>query len=168
MKRILRPVSYVLAAVYFCVDFIFAGIARPISKWVARHLEIRQLSAWISSLSPYPCLALFSVPVILLEPVKFVAAYLAATGEFIYAATTFIVGELLKLVLIERLFELTREKLLRIPAFALIYGYYLQARSWIMRTEAVQTVRSITRSIANSITVWHHELRRRLVWDTNE
>lgn len=63
----------------------------------------------------------------LLEPIKFVAAYLAATGNFLYAITTFIVGELLKLVMIERLFELTRKKLLRIPACI---------RIWILRAGA--------------------------------
>ena len=102
MKRILRPISYVLAAIYLCVDLIFAGIARPISNWIARRFEMRRLRRWIRSLPPYPNLALFSVPVILLEPVKFVAAYIAATGNFIVAAITFAFGELLKLVLIER------------------------------------------------------------------
>ncbi len=47
-------------------------------------------------------LALFSVPVIILEPVKPVAAYLAATGQIMSSVLTLIVGELLKLVLIER------------------------------------------------------------------
>jgi hypothetical protein len=63
-------------------------------------------------------LPLFSVPVILLEPVKFVAAYIAATGNFIVALVTFAFGELLKIVLIERLFDLTRDKLMKISAFA--------------------------------------------------
>lgn len=67
MKRMLRPVSYVLAAIYFCVDFVFAGIARPISKWIARHFEMRPVRDWICSLPPYPCLALFSLPVICLS-----------------------------------------------------------------------------------------------------
>jgi hypothetical protein len=58
---------------------------------------------------------LFSVPVIFLEPINFVAAYLAATGNFLYAIATFVVGELLKLVMIERLFELTRKKLFEDP-----------------------------------------------------
>src|SRR6201998_42301 len=112
VKGILNPISYVLAALYLCVDFVFAGIAKPISNWIARRFELRRLRRWIRSLPPYPSLALFSVPVILLEPVKFVAAYVAATGNLIVAAITFAVGELLKLVLIERLFDLTREKLM--------------------------------------------------------
>jgi hypothetical protein len=75
VKRILKPISYVLAAIYFCADFIFAGMALPISSWLRRHFELRRLRVLIRSLPPYPCLALFSVPVILLEPVKFLAAY---------------------------------------------------------------------------------------------
>ena len=47
---------------------------------------------------------------IILEPVKPVAAYLAATGQIVSSVLTLIVGELFKLVLIERLFSLTREK----------------------------------------------------------
>jgi hypothetical protein len=101
MKRLLKLICYVLAAIYLCVDFIFAGVAKPISNWIARHFEMRRLRTWIRSLPPYPSLALFSVPVILLEPVKFVAAYIAATGNFIVALFTFAFGELLKLVLIE-------------------------------------------------------------------
>jgi hypothetical protein len=42
----------VLAVIYFCVDFVFAGIARPISKWIGRQFEMRQLRAWIRSLPP--------------------------------------------------------------------------------------------------------------------
>ena len=43
--------------------------------------------------------------VIMLEPVKPVAAYLAATGQMVSSVVTLIVGELLKLVLVERLFS---------------------------------------------------------------
>ena len=119
MKRILKPVTYVLAALYFLADAAFMAIAKPISDWLARHVVLRRLRAWIRSLRPYPSLALFSVPVIMLEPVKPVAAYLAATGQMVSSVVTLIVGELLKLVLVERLFSLTRDKLMKIPAFAL-------------------------------------------------
>ena len=103
MKRILKPISYVLAAVYFLVDAVFIAVAKPVSDWLAKHLVLRKLRSWIRSLRPYPSLALFSVPVIILEPVKPVAAYLAATGQIMSSVLTLIVGELLKLVLIERI-----------------------------------------------------------------
>src|SRR5215813_4255897 len=94
VKRILKFITYVLAAVYFLVDAVFMSVAKPISNWIARHLVLRRLRAWIRSLPPYPSLALFSVPVILLPPIKPVAAYLAATGQMLGSAVTLIVGEL--------------------------------------------------------------------------
>src|SRR6202041_456780 len=110
VKRILKPVTYILAALYFLAGAVFMAITKPISDWLAGHVVLRRLRAWISSLRPYPSLALFSVPVIMLEPVKPVAAYLAATGQMVSSVVTLIVGELLKLVLVERLFSLTRDK----------------------------------------------------------
>ena len=110
------------------------AVAGPIARWIGRHVQFRRLRAWIRSLRPYPSLALFSVPVIMLEPVKPVAAYLTATGQVLGGAVTFIVGELLKLVLVERLFHLTRDKLMRIPAFAWAYGKYAAAKAWLKAT----------------------------------
>ena len=121
MKRILKPVTYALAALYFLADAAFMAIAKPISDWLGSHVVLRRLRTWIRSLRPYPSLALFSIPVIMLEPVKPVAAYLAATGQMASSVVTLIVGELLKLVLVERLFSLTRDKLMKIPAFAWAY-----------------------------------------------
>jgi uncharacterized membrane protein len=144
MKRILKPITYILAAIYFLVDAVFLTLARPISRWIARHLELKRLRAWIRSLPPYPSLALFSVPVIILEPVKPIAAYLAATGQVVSAAVAFLTGELLKLVLVERLFSLTRDKLMKIPAFAAVYTKYLQAKAWLEATEAWRAIRALS------------------------
>jgi hypothetical protein len=56
---------------------------------------------------------------------------------------TLIAGELLKLVLIERLFSLTRDKLMRIPAFLWAYTKFRQAKAWVEATEAWQAIRTI-------------------------
>jgi len=146
VNRILKIVTYVLAVVYFLVDAAFMAVAKPISNWIARHLELRKLRAWIRSLPPYPSLALFSVPVIILEPIKPVAAYLAATGQMLSGAVTLIAGELLKLVLVERLFSLTRDKLMKIPAFAWAYEKFRNAKAWLENTEAWRTIRSLSRA----------------------
>jgi uncharacterized membrane protein len=146
VKRILKPVTYVLAVVYFLVDAAFMAVAKPISDWLANHVVLRRLRAWIRSLRPYPSLALFSVPVIILEPVKPVAAYLAATGQIVSSAVTLIIGELLKLVLVERLFSLTRDKLMKIPAFAWAYARFQDAKAWLEATEAWQTIRSLSQA----------------------
>jgi hypothetical protein len=151
LKRILKPVTYILAAVYFVLDAVFMTVARPIARWIGRHFEFKRLRAWIRSLPPYPSLALFSVPVIILEPVKPVAAYLAATGQIVSGALTFIVGELLKLVLVERLFHLTRDKLMRIPAFAWGYGRFTEMKAWLQATEAWRAIRAISRAVKDRV-----------------
>ena len=56
------------------------------------------------------------------------------------------VGELLKLVLVERLFSLTREKLMRIPAFARLYRSYREAIAWLKATEAWRLVSALART----------------------
>ena len=109
MKRILKLVTYIAAGLYLLVDVIFMTLAKPIANWIDRHVRLRRLRAWIRSLAPYPSLALFSVPVIVLEPIKPIAAYLAATGQFVGGALTFIFGELLKLVLVEPIQPYTRK-----------------------------------------------------------
>jgi hypothetical protein len=146
VKRILKPVTYVLAALYFLADAAFLGVAKPISNWFARHVVLRRLRAWIRSLRPYPSLALFSIPVIMLEPVKPVAAYLAATGQMMSSVVTLIFGELLKLVLVERLFSLTRDKLMKIPAFVWTYTKFREAKGWLEATEAWQSIRAISKA----------------------
>ena len=146
MKRILTVLTYIATGLYLLVDAIFMTLAKPIANWIDKHVRLRRLRDWIRSLPPYPSLALFSLPVIVLEPIKPIAAYLAATGQFLSGALAFIFGELLKLVLVERLFSLTREKLMKIPAFARLYGWYSQAIAWLKATEAWRTLESLARS----------------------
>ena len=146
MKRILKLLTYIAAGLYLLVDAIFMTLAKPIADWIDEHVALSRLRDWIKSLPPYPSLALFSVPVIVLEPIKPIAAYLAATGQFLSGAVTFVFGELLKLVLVERLFSLTREKLMRIPAFARLYQRYSQAIAWLKATEAWRTLESVASS----------------------
>jgi hypothetical protein len=146
VKRILTALTYIATGLYLLVDAIFMTLAKPISNWIDKHLRLRRLRSWIRSLPPYPSLALFSVPVIVLEPIKPIAAYLTATGQFLSGALALIFGELLKLVLVERLFSLTRDKLMKIPAFARLYGWYSQAMAWLKATEAWRTLKALARS----------------------
>ena len=141
MNRILKFVIFTLAAIYFLVDAVFMAIVRPFADRIAEHRIFGSLRVWIVSLRPYPTLALFTVPLIVLEPVKPVAAYLAATGHIAIGLIVFVVGEVLKLVLVERLFSVSRNKLISIPAFAWTYGRYLQAKEWLESFEAWQTAR---------------------------
>ncbi len=151
MNRIVKPFVVMLAAVWFLADAIFATIAHPLARWLGQQEVLLRLRTWIRSLRPYPSLALFAVPVIILEPVKPVAAFLAATGHVRLALAVLIVGEILKLVLVERLFSINRDKLLSISAFAWAYGKYRLVMERLESMEAWQMVRRWSRIARSSI-----------------
>jgi hypothetical protein len=151
VNRIIKPFVVVLAAIWFLADAIFSTIARPLARWLEEHWVLFRLRAWIRSLRPYPALALFAVPLLILEPVKPVAAYLAATGHVRSGLSVLVVGEILKLVLIERLFSLNRDKLLSIRAFAWAYGKYRLVMDRLESIEAWQMVRRWSRIARASI-----------------
>jgi hypothetical protein len=124
MARIWKTSILVLATVYFVLDGLFSYLTRPITAWISKMRFLERIRRWVVSLRPYPSLALFAVPVIILEPAKPLAGYLAATGHFFAGAITFVTAEVLKLSCVERLFQLNRKKLLSIPAFATGYKYW--------------------------------------------
>jgi hypothetical protein len=159
VNRLLKPFVVVLAAIYFLADAMFATIAHPLARWIGELRVFSRLRSWIRSLRPYPSLALFAVPLIILEPVKPGAAYLAATGQVELGLSVLIVGEILKLVLVERLFCINRDKLMSIPAFAWAYGKYRLAMDWLESTEAWQTVRRWSRIVQFSIRTTFAELK---------
>ena len=143
MNRILKPFVFLLAAIYFLVDAVFWTVAKPVSRLADRWV-FDGLRTWIMSLHPYPALALFAVPVIALEPVKPVAAYLAATGHIVGGLTVLVAGEIFKLVLVERLFRVSRDKLMSIRAFAWCYDKFRRAQDWVEALEAWQLTRRLS------------------------
>src|SRR5258708_22596922 len=118
MARIWKIPLFVLAIAYFVVDGVFSYVTRPISAWIGKMRVFERARRWIVSLRPYPSLALFAVPVIILEPVKPVAGYLAATGHLMARSVSVITGQVLKVTCAERLVAPHRTKLLSITAVA--------------------------------------------------
>jgi hypothetical protein len=141
VNRFLKLVVFLLAAIYFLVDAIFLTVAKSLANWIAEHWIFESLRAWIASLPPYPTLALFALPLAILEPVKPMAAYFVGTGHVATGLILLVAGEILKLVLVERLFSVSRDKLMSIPAFAWVYWKYRAAKDCITSKKAWQVVR---------------------------
>jgi len=135
MSRVLKFFGYALITIYFVADFLFESVALPLSAWIGRLQILRPVNAWIASLRPYPALAVFSIPVIVLEPVKPIGAFLVSAGHVAEGILTIAVGEILKITLVERLFRLTRDRLMQIPLFATLFYYWIKIRRWITSSE---------------------------------
>jgi hypothetical protein len=141
VNRIVKAVVFLLAAVYFMADAVFLTFAKALANWIAEHWMFESLRVWIVSLPPYPTLALFVLPLAILESVKPMAAYLVGTGHVATGLISLILGEILKLVLVERLFSVSRDKLMSIPAFAWTHRKFSAAKDCLTSMRAWQVVR---------------------------
>lgn len=166
MARVWNTPVFILATVYFVVDGMFSFVTKPIARWLSHKQLLERARRWVTSLGPYPSLALFAVPVIVLEPAKPLAAYLLGTGHFFAGAVTFITAEVLKLTLVERLFQLNREKLLSIPVFAWGYQYWRRIMGVIESMQVWKAARRLAADAARMLRIrWIQYKRvRRSFW----
>src|SRR6478752_4125626 len=141
MRRGLKVLGYLLIAIYFVVDLAFDTVTRPLSAWIGRLRILQRLNTWIATLAPYPALALFSVHVVILEPVKPIGALRVSAGHVMEGTLTIVLGEILKITLVERLFRLTRDRLMQIPIFAFLYDHWVRIHDWITSSEIWQWMR---------------------------
>ena len=156
MVRVWNTPVFVIATVYFVVDGIFSYVTRPITVWLAKKQLLERVRLWITSSRPYPSLALFAVPVMILEPAKPLSGYLIGTGHFFAGAVTFITAEVLKLTVVERLFHLNKKKLLSIPAFAWGYRYWRKMMDVVESLEIWKASRRMAVRAGNVVrAVWH-------------
>jgi hypothetical protein len=133
-KRIgkaLKPAVITVAVLYFLIDALFFSLIKPLGTWLSKFRIFARVGNWIRSLGPYPTLALFVIPFIVLEPIKPVGLYLIATGRVIDGTLVISVGEVLKITIVERLFQVGRDKLMTIPAFARCYEFVMSWRAYL-------------------------------------
>lgn len=140
VKAAAKPVIGAIAVIYFLVDALFLVFIRPLASRLAQLRIFKPIANWIRSLPPYPTLLLFVVPIVILEPVKPVGAYLMASGHFVQGVLLITIGEILKITIVERLFHANRHKLLTIGWFACIYNYVMAWITWLKALPPWQAV----------------------------
>jgi hypothetical protein len=131
LEQLLKICVVFFAVLYFFIDAIFLSIIKRAFVRLGKLPVSMRVAKWVSSIGPYQSVALFLIPLLILEPVKPVSIYLIATGHAKYGIAVLIVGEILKIALVERVFHATREKLLLIPAFAWIYNFVVMGLDYI-------------------------------------
>jgi len=158
MTRTWNMPVFAVAAVYFFIDGVFSHVTRPITAWLSKKRLLEQTRRWVTSLGAYQSLALFVVPLIVLEPAKPLSGYLIGTGHFFAGAVVFVTAEVLKLTLVERLFQLNKKKLRSIPAFAWGYGYWRRMMDFLESTTAWRMSRLLVAEVAD----WARALKIRI------
>ena len=82
----------------------------------------------VQRLSPYLSLLLLAVPVLLVEPFKFVAVFFAGKGHWLTATGMIIAAYVMSLFFVERLFRAVKPKLLMLGWFAKLWAGYTAIR----------------------------------------
>jgi hypothetical protein len=98
---------------------------RPLAEalaYLSRFKLFARMELAIAGLPPYAALATLALPTSLLFPLKLLAVYLVAQGQFVAASMLFVGAKIASTALIARLFLLTKPALMQIGWFAAIYG----------------------------------------------
>lgn len=161
--RVAKPVLIVAAVLYLLIDALVLPLVRWIVRPLARLPVYERIAAWLAVQSPYVALALLLVPLVILEPVKPVGLYLIATQRATTGLVILVLGELVKLVLVERLYHICLPKLLMIPTFA--WGYRTVMR-WLMLVRETRAVRAAMRAVDRAKAVVR-EVRRAIKPETS-
>ena len=115
-----RILEAVLAVIIVFEEWGWRPLAALLGR-LARFAPIAKLEALVMQLRPYPALAVFAVPVVLLLPLKLVALAWIAQGHVIWATLLFIFAKLAGTAIVARVFHLTQPALMQLGWFATLH-----------------------------------------------
>lgn len=128
LRRAASPVLVFAAAlVLLFEDFVWDSVAALVAR-IARLRLIAALEARIARLGPYPAMALFVIPVLVILPFKLYGTWLIASGHVLTGVAVIVVAKLGGTVFLTRLFHVCRPQLLRVVWFARLHD-------WLLRTK---------------------------------
>ena len=158
LQGVFKPLVVVVAAIYFVIDGLILAALRPLLKRILHLKMFRLIEGWIESLGPYSTLAIFLIPLIVLEPAKPLSAYLIASGHFVSGSLALVLAEVLKISIVERVFHIGRPKLMTIKPFAWTYDFVAGWLTWLQALPPWQSVRRGFRDVVH----WMKKLKRNL------
>jgi hypothetical protein len=132
MRRLLRPLWILLALIFLLEAWLWDRVEPIVARVVALiPLPVfkRWLAARIEHLSPWATLIVFAVPFVLLFPLNLAEAWLLAHKYFVSATLLIIFQKILGVGIIAFVFDVTRDKLLRMAWFRNLYELVLDLRA---------------------------------------
>jgi hypothetical protein len=87
----------------------------------------------IQQLGPYQSLALMLLPILLVEPLKIVALFVAGNGHWLTGTGIMIAAYAVSLVFVERLFKVVKSRLMTMNWFANMWTWFTAMRDTIWR-----------------------------------
>jgi hypothetical protein len=119
-----RPGMILLAALFLIEAWVwdaFVAVARGLVALIPWAAFKARVVAWIERLPIFVVLAIYLIPLCIIEPLKTVSVYVMASGHFVFGVIAFVFLQFLTVGVVGVIFDLTRSRLLTIPWFA--WGY---------------------------------------------
>ena len=149
MRRLLQPV-WVLLAIIFLIEAWLWDHLEPIVAWFVALLPLRSFKQWLAervdTLSPAMTLIVFIVPVIPLFPLKLIGLYLLTHEYWLSAIATILFAKLLCVGVAAFVFDVTKEKLLEMAWFEVMYEFIIG-----LRAKATALVEPVKRRILEAL-----------------
>jgi hypothetical protein len=155
LKRLMRPLWIALAAIFLFEAWLWDKLT-ALGHWLRTILPFERiktwLAGWINRLPAWAALALFIIPVLLVQPLKLAALWLMLHGHFILGVLGFVAVKIVGFGAVAFLFDLTRDKLmtfrwfvwshdkvlwLRVKATTLIAPYKLALKAQMASLKAL-------------------------------
>ena len=99
-----------------------------IPYWENRLWFCKMLRRCVERLNPYQSLALLAISTSLIEPLKIFAVAIAGAGHWVAGTITVVFAYAVSVMLVERLFEIVKPKLLTLPWFARLWHWFVARR----------------------------------------
>jgi hypothetical protein len=92
----------------------------------------------IRGLGPYQSLALMLLPILLVEPLKIVALFVAGHGHWLTGTGMMVAAYVVSLVVVERLFKVVKFKLMTMNWFANLWRWFTAMRDRLFGRQSGQ------------------------------
>jgi hypothetical protein len=170
MKRLARPFWVIVALLFLLEAWLWDRLAPVIARIVAVIPWGRikpALIRLVEHLSPEATLVVFVIPFIVLLPLKFLEFWFLANRQWIAAVVVLILVKLVGLGVTAFIFEVTKDKLLRMAWFRRLYEFFLWARDWAHEKIAPITSQlhewshQIIKPLARQLRRWRRVLHHR-------
>ena len=149
MRRLLQPVGVLLAIIFLIEAWLWDHL-EPIVAWFVALLPLRSFKQWLAervdTLSPAMTLIVFIVPVIPLFPLKLIGLYLLTHEYWLSAIATILFAKLLGVGVTAFVFDVTKEKLLEMAWFEVMYEFIIG-----LRAKATALVEPVKRRILEAL-----------------
>ncbi len=133
MRRIRKILLIAVALLFLLTEEIWLRL-RQIVEWVIDALPLARFKLacrrFLEWLPAYPTLFLFLVPLVATEPLKFFSYWLLHKHQWVAGTGLYFGVDILRLGLVSFVFGVSRDKLLSIGWFRVLYTWFVCVHDW--------------------------------------